>query len=216
MRCSTRINLRIEDLGKVEYDKWRTYLKEVFESVRKGEFDAWVQFCEHPRVLTIGKAGVGKGFKREPHWPCLSVDRGGKITAHFPGQLMVYPTVNLRRLSLGVREWLREFLSIIRAVLRDMGVDLEERNSGLWSTSGKVVSFGMAVRQFVAYHGAGIVYELDEEVNDLIWPCGEDGRLSSLSELGLVSDDLRQELVLKVSERLTSFFTSLGLRGKID
>lgn len=218
MPCSTRINIRIEALGQIEYEQWRDLLLPgIFAKVQKGELDLYLQFCEHPCVITVGKSGLGMGFKeRGSCWPVISVDRGGSITAHFPGQLMIYPVVNLKRFSLGIRGWLKGLIALVRSVLCEMGLDLEERRFGLWSNKGKVVSFGLGARRYISYHGVGLIYRLDEEVNRLIWPCGEQGRFSSLEEMGLCHDGIREELVYRLSEKFVTYFTSPELRGKIN
>ncbi len=217
MPCSTRINIRIEDLGQIEYKQWRDLLPEIFAKVGEGEFDLYLQFCEHPRVITVGRSGLGMGFKeREDHWPVISVDRGGSITAHFPGQLMIYPVVNLKRFSLGIRSWLKGLIGLVRSVLCEMGVDLEERQFGLWNDKGKVVSFGLGARRYISYHGVGLIYRSDDEVNRLVWPCGEEGRFSSLEEMGLYRDGIREELIYRLSEKFVTYFTSPELSGKIN
>ncbi len=177
------LDIEFKDIGLVDYSRWMDEAQRLIS----GEIDNKVRvfFCEHPRVITVGRTPKGRMFRtKEVGWPVVKTDRGGSITAHFPGQLMLYPVFNLRALGLGLSRYFRELVDVVRRALERSGVEVEERDNGLWMGREKVASFGVACRRFWVYHGAGITYRLDPEVNEMVYPCGEEGRFGQIKRPG--------------------------------
>ena len=122
-----------------------------------------VLMCEHPEVITIGRAGrpsdvTARGALRsreiETHW----VNRGGGTLVHCPGQLAVYPIVPLRWHGLSLGEYLHRLQAAIAETLTELGVQVHvpPGRLGAWGRTGQVASIGVAVRDWVTWHGAYI------------------------------------------------------------
>lgn len=121
-----------------------------------------VLFCEHPEIVTVGRSGsrlhvryTDEQLRREGlqlRW----VGRGGGCVLHAPGQLCVYPIVPLERCGWSVGEYLRRFHAGLRGGLEDLGVhaQIREGQPGLWGRSGLLAAVGVAVRNWVTFHGA--------------------------------------------------------------
>lgn len=177
----------VDDLGTVGYN--HAYEKQIeFLAAVSGKKDARVLFCEHLPVITYGRSFRGA----LPHaslggWECVKTDRGGDITAHFPGQLVAYFIFDLKQFEKRLVDWMKGIQAITKEAISDAcGICLDERpdDRGLWKGKGKVVSFGVACRRWVVYHGAAITYTYREDVNAIVKPCGdEQGYFEALDRL---------------------------------
>ncbi|MHC4112966.1 MAG: lipoyl synthase, partial [Planctomycetota bacterium] len=118
----------------------------------------------------------------------VDIRRGGGTTAHNPGQLVVYPILNLQELDLGISEYIRELETIGAELLEESGVRSQQRKGlrGLWIDNRKIASIGVRVSKFVTYHGMAINIQNDLSIFDYITPCGLDGveMTSVLKETG--------------------------------
>jgi lipoate-protein ligase B len=122
-----------------------------------------VLMCEHPEVITIGRSGrpsdiASRGALRsreiETHW----VNRGGGTLVHCPGQLAVYPIVPLRWHEFTLGDYLRRLQAALADTLTELGVQIHIRPSklGVWGRTGQIATLGVAVRDWVTWHGAFI------------------------------------------------------------
>lgn len=180
-----------------------------------------VLLVEHDPVITVTKRpGVAEhviatdemlaqhGVSRE------ETDRGGDVTYHGPGQLVVYPVVDLNRMNCRIIEYLRALEEIIIGVLADVGVrgERDEGATGVWTRDGdefaKVAAIGVRVRRWVTLHGLALNVDPDLSHFGLIVPCGLHGRpVTSLRHLmGDACPDMgrvKELMVLRMTERLT-------------
>jgi len=150
-----------------------------------------VLILEHPPVFTLGKRGGLENLKvPESHLakfgiPIVQIERGGTITYHGPGQLVVYPIVCLRDLKMRVVDYVERLEEIMIQTAADLGVQAErnELNRGVWVENRKLGSIGVAIRRGVSFHGLAL--NIDPSLTPFEWvhPCGLQGiRMTSISK----------------------------------
>jgi lipoyl(octanoyl) transferase len=181
------------DLGRIRYkEAWDLQLRMHAERVA-GERPDTVIFCEHEPVLTMGKSGKGQNLlvaeselqRRGVDY--FAVERGGDLTYHGPGQLVVYPIFKLPRLR-EVQAFVRKMERAIIQAVAAFGIAGEQRadHAGVFVRGAKIASIGAAVKQGVTYHGLALDVCTDLAYFQLINPCGMPGvSVTSISrELG--------------------------------
>jgi lipoyl(octanoyl) transferase len=117
----------------------------------------------------------------------VQIDRGGQVTYHGPGQLVVYPLIDLKRLGLGIRDFVMGLERAVIALAAQFGIAAEGRRSapGVYVAGQKLASVGVRVRRGGSYHGLALNVALDLEPFGRINPCGYQGlRMTQLASLG--------------------------------
>ena len=188
----TRIWLRV-DLPAVDYkEAWdlQTFLVEARKTgIIKNDL---VLLLEHPAVFTLGRNGgsehmkMSKDFLEQKGIPVIRVERGGSITFHGPGQLVVYIIHDLGRSRLGVTEYVNRLEETMKRVSGDWGIHAERNpvNRGVWVGENKLGSIGIAVRRGVSFHGFALNVNTSLEPFTWVNPCGlEDVRITSMKEV---------------------------------
>jgi len=187
------VNAVVEDLGRIAYkDAWDLQLRMHAERVADARPDT-VLLCEHDPVLTMGKSGKGQNLLvsqdelRRRGVAYYEIERGGDLTYHGPGQLVVYPIFKLARLR-EVQAFVRKMERAIVRALESFGIAGEQRpeHAGVFVRGAKICSIGAAVRSGVTYHGLALDVCTDLRYFQLINPCGiPDVAVTSISrELG--------------------------------
>jgi len=181
----------VRDLGVVEYEPtWRAMQR--FTDQRGPETPDEVWFLEHPPVFTLGMNASPDHVLAPGDIPVVQIDRGGQVTYHGPGQLVVYPLVDLRRAGLGVRDIVTALERSVIAYAAELGVTAECRKGapGVYVDGRKLASIGIRVRRGASYHGIAVNVSADLQPFNRINPCGYPGlemtRLSDLSPVGSV------------------------------
>ncbi len=172
------------DLGKMNYQDAHSFQLEcvewrLFQDVRPDVFI----ITEHSPVFTLGKRGgreslvVDEQFIKSRGVDIVQTERGGDITYHGPGQLVVYPIVHLRRSSLSVKNYVDMLEEVMISCAADSGIPAgrDERNRGIWVGDNKIGSIGIRVRHGVTFHGLALNVTLDFEHFSWIQPCGLSG-----------------------------------------
>jgi lipoyl(octanoyl) transferase len=133
-----------------------------------------VWFGEHTAVYTIGQAGSIDHLLKTTQVPVVRSDRGGQITYHGPGQLMLYTLFDLKALQLGIRQWVRTLENILIDHLADHGLTGHQSDEapGVYINDQKIASIGLRVRQGRTYHGMAINCAMDLTPFTHINPCG--------------------------------------------
>ena len=180
----------IRHLGLVDYvPTWRAM--EQFTLARTPETPDQIWFLQHPPVFTLGLAGKPEHVLDPGEIPVVHIDRGGQVTYHGPGQLVVYPMLDLRRLQLGVRALVEGMeLSVIDA-LAGYGIQARGRRDapGVYVGERKLCSIGIRVRRGCTYHGIALNVAMDLGPFGRINPCGYAGlEMTQLSALGAPTD----------------------------
>ena len=170
---------------------------------------------EHPPVFTQGQAGKAEHVLAPANIPVIQVDRGGQVTYHGPGQLVIYVMVDLKRLDLGVRALVSAVERSIVDLLAHYGVVgiADPDAPGVYVDGAKVAQVGMRIRKGCSFHGLSLNLTMDLEPFGRINPCGYVGqRICRLSDLVKDWDidkntQAREQLVQELSRRLG--YTSL-------
>ena len=162
---------------------------------------------EHPPVFTQGMAGKVEHLLAPGDIPVVQVDRGGQVTYHGPGQVVVYCLLDVRRLGLGVRALVTALERSVIALLAAHGVVARARPDapGVYVEDAKVASLGLRIRQGRSYHGLSLNVAMDLEPFTRINPCGYPGlRVTQLRDLGidLSPDAATGELLLNLGRQL--------------
>lgn len=204
-------SLRISDLGLIDYDKAFLAQKAFALEVASGGLDTLV-LCEHPAVITLGRKSseanilLGRKDLAEKGVSVVPVDRGGDVTLHAPGQLIIYPIINLKRAGLDLRAYLQKLEQVGVDLLKDFAIVATGDNArrGVWIGTDKIASIGVGVSRWVTYHGMGLNVATDLGLFRLIRPCGLDVRMTSMEKVLGHSVDM-----LDVRERAERHFQSI-------
>ena len=172
------------DLGMMDYEAAWKLQGEIVRARVNGIIDTdIVLFLEHPTVFTLGRRGgidhllVSEEFLKTSGIPVVHVERGGNITFHGPGQLIVYPIVNLKAHRIGVADFVEALEEIMLATVRNWGISAERNpaNRGIWIGPNKMGSIGLAIRKGISFHGLALNVNVDLTPFSWIQPCGLQG-----------------------------------------
>jgi lipoate-protein ligase B len=161
------------DLGRMEYGQALGLQKELAGKRAKGEIPDSLILVEHEHVITLGRKTTPANFKPQ-NIPVFQVERGGDATYHGTGQLVGYPIILLA--DHDVRRHVRNIEEALLRAVRTFGVDGEriDGHPGIWVGGKKLASIGVAVTDWVTYHGFALNVNTDMEYFELIRPCGLD------------------------------------------
>ena len=177
----------IRDLGLAPYEPtWRAMQK--FTDERQDDTPDELWFVEHPPVFTLGLNASREHLLAPGDIPVVQIDRGGQVTYHGPGQLMIYPLLNLRRLKLGVRELVMALENAVIGYAAGLGIAAAgSRNApGVYVDGAKLASVGLRIRRGACYHGMALNVSLDPRPFERINVCGyKDLRVTRLADLGV-------------------------------
>jgi len=186
------LNVEFDWLGRQPYAPIFAQLVGRAAAIAVGEASEAIWSCEHEPVYTTGRRAVDNRVTTELPAPLLQSDRGGETTFHGPGQLMLYPLIDLRRRGIGVRDYVR--------LLEQSCIDLlagyeiaAGRNCGfpgVWVDGGKIAALGVRVSQGVAYHGMALNVSVDLRAFAAIRPCGLDAAVVSMESLSGIKPPL--------------------------
>lgn len=197
------------------------FQKELVEKRAQGEIPDTIIFCEHPSTITRGRGLQFTGEARERHAPLgpipegtefFEIERGGDLTWHGPGQLVIYPIIKLDGTGFGpdhdVTGFLRKIERVLGSVLIEFGLmsEMREKATGVWVGDRKLASIGIAVRKWVTYHGIAINVVNDLAPFRMISPCGFSPEvMSSLVELApqafAVRSAWRSEMEIRLARK---------------
>ncbi len=146
------------------------YLVEHAESRRNDE----VWLLSHKPVFTQGQAGKAKHILNAADIPIVQIDRGGQVTYHGPGQLVVYLLLNMRRRKLGVRDLVDTIESAIIQTLHDFDISASSKAKapGVYVNDAKIAALGLRIKNGQSYHGLSLNVQMDLEPFSRINPCG--------------------------------------------
>ena len=177
------MDLSIIDLGLVDFNAAWQKQKEIFAEVKSGRMQHALLICRHYPVITCGRKVNRKNiFVTDEELnnrgiSTYSVERGGDVTYHGPGQLTIYPIFNLNYLKKDIHWFLRGLEELIIQSLNSFGIKGERREglTGVWVKARKIASIGIAIRHWITFHGLSVNIKRDDLANfSLIRPCGMD------------------------------------------
>jgi lipoyl(octanoyl) transferase len=178
---------RVRQLGRVEYEPtWRAM--QAFTAARTPDMPDELWLLEHPPVYTLGQAGKPEHLLRATDIPIVNIDRGGQITYHGPGQLVVYTLVDLRRRAYGIRELVSRMEQAVINVLAAQGIAAQRQDGapGVYVNGAKIAALGLRVKQGCTYHGLALNVDMDLTPFAAINPCGYPGlAVTQCRDLGI-------------------------------
>ncbi|WPL10510.1 MULTISPECIES: lipoyl(octanoyl) transferase LipB [Thiorhodovibrio] len=169
--------------------------------------ELWV--VEHDPVLTLGQAGRREHLLNPGTIPIIDSDRGGQVTYHGPGQVVIYVLLDLRRRGLGVRQLVSLLEQSVIAALAAEGINATTRAGapGVYVDDAKIAALGLRVRRGCSYHGLALNVSMDLAPFSRIDPCGYRGlRVTQVADLGceLAKEQAASALVDQLCARLGS------------
>ena len=176
----------VRRLGLVAYEPtWRAMQR--FTETRDVASADEIWLLEHPPVFTLGMNASRAHLLAPRDIPVVQIDRGGQVTYHGPGQLVVYPLVDLKRAGLGIRDFVGALERSVIALAARYHIDAECRRGapGVYVDGRKLASVGVRVRRMGSYHGLALNVAMDLEPFARINPCGYPGlAMTQLRDLG--------------------------------
>lgn len=176
----------VRRLGRQPYEPvWRAMQR--FTDARDAATPDELWVVEHDPVFTLGQAGKAEHVLAPGDIPVVQVDRGGQVTYHGPGQLVVYPLLDLPRLKIGVRDYVCRIEQAIIDTLADWNIEAVRRDGapGVYVADAKIAALGIRVRRGRTFHGLAFNVAMDLEPFRRINPCGYQGlQVVALGDLG--------------------------------
>lgn len=199
--------MKVVELGRQDYlDTWQSMKN--FTEARSIDTEDELWLVEHPSVFTQGIAGKSEHELNVQKIPVVKTDRGGQITYHGPGQLVVYCLIDLKRQALGVKKMVSIIEDSIIQLLQlyNIRAHLEEGAPGVYVDHSKIAALGLKVKHGKTYHGLSINVDMDLSPFSQINPCGyQDLKVTQLSDLmdnnipiSKVSEQLVQLLIKNI------------------
>ena len=182
MICTTADAICFEPAGLVPFERawsWQQQLQQRLLADPGGP-DALL-LLEHQPCYTLGR-GADPRFLRfdpaDPPAPLFRIDRGGEVTHHCPGQLVLYPVLNLQRHGADLHLYLRELEAVVLDLLAELGLPGErmEGFTGVWLEGRKVAAIGVGARRWISQHGLALNVDADLSGFAAVVPCGLVGR----------------------------------------
>ncbi len=179
--------MEIRRLGRVEYEPTFQAMQDFTASRNEATPDElWI--VEHLPVFTLGQAGKPEHLLKDIGVPVVHIDRGGQVTYHGPGQVVIYLLLDLPRLKLKVRELVHKIEQAIIDFLAAQGVHAERRDGapGVYVGDAKIAALGLRVRHGCSYHGLSLNVDMDLSPFAAINPCGYAGlKVTQTKDLNL-------------------------------
>jgi lipoyl(octanoyl) transferase len=173
-----------------------------------------IWFLEHPPVFTLGLNAAREHVLAPGDIPLVQIDRGGQVTYHGPGQLVVYPLLDVRRAGLGVRHLVMALENAVIALVAEWNITAIGRRDapGIYVDGRKLASIGLRIRRACSYHGMAFNIAMDLEPFRRINPCGYRGlEVTDLRTLGVTTD------VRSVADQLAPhLLRTLGLPAELE
>ena len=206
--------LKIKQLkGKNEYKEIDKKMNNQVSIVSKNINFEEVWFLEHEKVFTAGSSSP-KNLKEKSinNIPLIQVNRGGKMTYHGPGQLIIYPILNIKKRKINIIEYINLLEEICIKVFNNNSIKLfrkKEKNRGLWTSKNnkykKIIFIGLRYSKGVIYHGLSINFNINLIEFRKIDPCGLDGNeISSLKELNIKYN--KKKIINELKEKFIEIF----------
>ncbi|KAB2923978.1 MAG: lipoyl(octanoyl) transferase LipB [Dechloromonas sp.] len=203
------MNPLVKRLGRVDYAPTYQAMLD-FTAARTAETPDELWIVEHPPVYTLGQAGKPEHILRDVGIPIVKIDRGGQVTYHGPGQVVIYLLLDLSRLKIKVRELVTAIEQAVIDLLAAHGVTAERRDGapGVYVGPAKVAALGLRIRNGCSYHGVSLNVDMDLSPFEAINPCGYPGlQVIQTKDLGIpltvheAGEQLSQQLLQQLDKQ---------------
>jgi len=198
--------LIVRDLGIQDYEPaWQAM--QTFTANRDSTTEDELWCLEHPPVFTMGLNGKKEHLLNIKNIPVINIDRGGQVTYHGPGQLVIYTLIDLERLGIGVKELVSIIENAVIQLLRQYGIDAQgkENAPGVYVDGAKIAALGLRIKKNKSYHGLSLNVDMDLSPFQQINPCGYAGMdVTQIADLKTGSDlsQVKHDLVNQISKLL--------------
>ncbi len=197
--------LLVRDLGLQDYQPVWQSMQDF--TAKRDESTADELWClEHPAVFTMGLNGKKEHLLNVKNIPVINIDRGGQVTYHGPGQLVIYTLIDLQRLGISVKDLVTTIEKSIILLLKQYGINAsgKENAPGVYVDDAKIAALGLRIKRNKSYHGLSLNIDMDLTPFQQINPCGYEGM--AVTQL----KDLKPELDLSnIKTDLISHFSQL-------
>ena len=199
-------NLENKDLGLTEYqDVWRQMQAATDQKSGQEKDEIW--FTEHYPIYTLGYTATEENIISTNDIPVIRTDRGGQVTYHGPGQLMIYFLLNLKRLNWGPKKLICELESLIIDLLEQYEINASRRTGapGIYVQDKKIASIGLKIKRGFCYHGISLNIDMDMKPFDGIVTCGIDSlEVTQINEFVEISiDDVKRDFIRLIKNQGT-------------
>ena len=167
------IDLKIKDLGVLDYEEvWRSMVEAIDNRPQQALDEVW--FVQHPPVYTLGYAGSELNVLARDEIPVVRSDRGGQVTYHGPGQLVVYFLINIKRLGWGPKKLIFYLEEIFISLLYKYDIEAKRKKGapGIYVGDRKIASIGLKIKHGFCYHGVSLNIDMNLSPFDDINTCG--------------------------------------------
>jgi lipoyl(octanoyl) transferase len=196
--------LTIRNLGLQDYDiTWQAMQRFTHERTTDTNDELWI--VEHPSIYTLGLNGKREHLLTIGNIPVINSDRGGQVTYHGPGQIIIYVLLDIKRLNLGIRQLVNILEQSMISVLAQYDIFGLSRIDapGVYVNDQKIGSIGLRIKKNCSYHGLSLNNDMDLRPFDHINTCGYSGlKVTQLSDLGVTVSS--KELADSVTQAITA------------
>ena len=218
--ANNKNELLIRDCGVMKYDKVLELQKQLVDQRIKGQIANTVIMLEHLPVITLGARESENCLLEdekkliEQGIDVVSVRRGGGTTAHNPGQVIIYPILDIRSIGLGVNEYIRKLESVGIELLAQLGIESDRKKGfpGLWIGEKKIGSIGVKIKKGVSFHGMAINVCNDLGIFENIVPCG----LKGVTITNVFKETGKEVSIGEVKEKLSELCKKYFSKGACE
>src|SRR3989338_4583948 len=215
---SLGFDFEVLDLGLIDYQKGFSWQQDLVNEIASGKRKGVLIFCEHSPVITLGRSAKKENVLKPGEQlkslgiEVVAANRGGDVTLHLPGQLVVYPVFNLRYLGRDIGLFLRNMEKAVISLLNDYRIKATalEGSTGVWVEQKKIASIGIAVKNWVAYHGVSLNINCNLDLFSLIRPCGQDIIMTSMARFVSLDEASLSEIKKRLADKFKQVFTRGG------
>ena len=199
------MDIAVKDLGTCNYNKALSTQEITREKLIQNSGVNTLFLVEHDHIYTLGKHANPKNILND-NCEIIQTDRGGDVTYHGPGQLVGYPIIDLKKMKLGVKSYVKKIESLLIATLHDYKIDahINEGQPGVWVNNKKIGSIGIRVSRGITTHGFSLNVNTDMKYFSNIISCGIDDVLMTSMEKELGTDffmnDIKQSIILHFNQ----------------
>jgi len=199
------MDITVKDLGTCDYNVALSTQELTREKLIHNTGGNTLFLVEHDHIYTLGKHADPKNILKD-NCKIVQTDRGGDVTYHGPGQLVGYPIIDLKKVGLGIKSYVKNIESLLIATLHDYAIDAHTREGkpGVWVHNKKIGSIGIRVSHGVTTHGFSLNVNTDMNYFSSIISCGIDDILmtSMEKELGtkFFMNDIKQSIILHFNQ----------------
>ena len=167
-------DLTFKSLGVVNYHETLDLMK---SHIQQADFNNEIWLLEHPPIFTLGTAADQNHILDAKDIPVVQSDRGGEVTYHGPGQLVIYFLLDVKKLNFGPKKLVSTIQEFVRNLLADLSIDCNfvEGAPGVYVDKKKIASIGLRISKGKSYHGISINFDMDLSPFKQINPCGYEG-----------------------------------------